>query len=196
MLFRSHNRTLISAKHAQSLPAGGGSGEIGATLVGLIIGALTLVAGQIAVAAFRSPIVRAAIALLFAAPAAMAGYHAVLGFARFCVPAEVWQQTFALIGAIAVGSTAWVRVALSIPPDTGLGDGADANRRYRWRPRPKIAEVSRRHIFGWGCPADPASAGLIAITRSLFSEALRPGGSDAFGRQTRVCDASAVPGPG
>jgi hypothetical protein len=102
----------------------GGSGEIGATLVGLIIGALTLVAGQIAVAAFRSPIVRAAIALLFAVPAAMAGYHAVLGFARFCVPAEVWQQTFALIGAIAVGGTAWVRVALSIPPDTGLGDGA------------------------------------------------------------------------
>jgi hypothetical protein len=101
-----------------------GSGEIGAILVGLIAGALILAAGQIAIATFRSPLIRIAISLLFAVPAAMAGYHAVLGFARFCVPAEVWQQTFALIGAIAVGGTAWVRVALSIPPDTGSGDGA------------------------------------------------------------------------
>ena len=101
-----------------------GSGEIGAILVGLIAGALILAAGQIAIATFRSPLIRIAISLLFAVPAARAGYHAVLGFARFCVPAEVWQQTFALIGAIAVGGTAWVRVALSIPPDTGLGDGA------------------------------------------------------------------------
>ena len=102
----------------------GGSGEIGAILVGLIAGALTLAAGQIAVAAFRSPIVRAAIALIFAVPAAMAGYYAALGLAQIGAPAEMWQKAFALIGAIAVGGTAWVRMALSIPPDTGPGDGA------------------------------------------------------------------------
>jgi hypothetical protein len=101
-----------------------GSGEIGAVLVGLIAGALTLAAGQIAVAAFRSPVIRIAVAFLFAAPAAIAGYHAALGLAQLGVPAELWQQTFALIGAVAVGATAWVRMALLIPPDTGLGDDA------------------------------------------------------------------------
>ena len=55
-----------------------GSGEIGAFLVGLIAGALTLAAGQIAVASFRSPVIRAAIALVFAVPAAMAGITRLL----------------------------------------------------------------------------------------------------------------------
>jgi hypothetical protein len=54
----------------------------------------------------------------------MAGYYAALGLAQIGAPAEMWQKAFALIGAIAVGGTAWVRMALSIPPDTGPGDGA------------------------------------------------------------------------
>jgi hypothetical protein len=102
-----------------------GSGEIGAFLVGLIAGAFTLAVGQIAVAAFRSPVIRTAIALVFAVPAAMAGYHAALGLAQLGVPAELRQQAFAVIGAVAVGATAWARLALSIPPDAGLGDGTD-----------------------------------------------------------------------
>ena len=101
-----------------------GSGEIGAILVGLIAGAFTLAAGQIVVAASRSPLIRTAIAFLFAVPAAIAGYHAALGLAQIGVPAELWQKTFALFGAVAVGGTAWARMAPSIPPDTGPGDGA------------------------------------------------------------------------
>ena len=100
-----------------------GSGEIGAFLVGLIAGAFTLAAGQIAVAAFRSPVIRTAIALGFAVPAAMAGYHAALGLAQLGVPAELWQRAFALIGAAAVGATAWARLALPNPPGTGPDDG-------------------------------------------------------------------------
>jgi hypothetical protein len=103
-----------------------GAGEIGAFLVGLIAGALTLAASQIAVAAFRSPVIRTAIALVFAAPAAMAGYHAALGLAQLGVPAELWQRAFALFGAVAVGATAWARLALPNPPDTGWGDVAGA----------------------------------------------------------------------
>src|SRR6266446_7018672 len=103
-----------------------GAGEIGAFLVGLIAGALTLGAGQIAVTTFRSPVIRTAIALVFAAPAAMAGYHAALGLARLGVPAELWQQAFAVIGAVAVGATAWARLALPNPPDAGRGDVAGA----------------------------------------------------------------------
>jgi hypothetical protein len=103
-----------------------GSGEIGAFLVGLIAGALTLAAGQIAVAAFRSPVIRTAIALAFAVPASMAGYHAALGLAQLGVPAELWQQAFAVIGAVAVGATAWARLTLPNPPDLGLSDAAGA----------------------------------------------------------------------
>ncbi len=87
----------------------------------MIAGALTLAAGQIAVAAFRLPLIRTAIALVFAMPAAMAGYYAALGLAQIGVPAELWQRAFALIGAIAVGATAWVRLALPISPDPGAG---------------------------------------------------------------------------
>jgi hypothetical protein len=107
-----------------------GSGEIGAFLVGLIAGAFTLAAGQIAVAASRSPVIRTAIALVFAVPAAMAGYHAALGLAQLGVPAELWQQAFAVIGAVAVGATAWARLALSIPPDMGSSDVAGARSPY------------------------------------------------------------------
>jgi hypothetical protein len=100
------------------------SGEFGAFLVGLIAGALTLAAGQIAVASFRSPVIRTAIALVFAVPAAMAGYHAALGLAQLGVPAELWQRAFALAGAVAVGATAWTGLALSSPPDMGSSDVA------------------------------------------------------------------------
>jgi hypothetical protein len=103
-----------------------GSGEFGAFLVGLIAGAFTLAAGQIAVTAFRSPVIRTAIALVFAAPAATAGYYAALGLAQLGVPAELWQQAFAVIGAVAVGATAWARLALPNPPDAGRGDVAGA----------------------------------------------------------------------
>src|SRR5262249_18002046 len=100
-----------------------GSGEIGAVLVGLIAGALTVATGQIMIAAFGSPLIRTAIALVFAVPAAIAGYYAALGLAQIGVPAELWQPAVAMFGAIVVGATAWARLALSIPPDTGPGDG-------------------------------------------------------------------------
>jgi hypothetical protein len=99
-----------------------GSGAIGAILVGFIAGAVTVAAGNIAVATACSPLVRAAVALLFAVPAAIAGFYATLGLANIGVPAEGWRQAFALIGAIVVGATAWVRMAVVTPPH----DGQDA----------------------------------------------------------------------
>jgi hypothetical protein len=125
-----------------------GSGEFGAFLVGLIAGAFTLAAGQIAVTEFRSPVIRTAIALVFAVPAAMAGYHAALGLAQLGVPAELWQQAFALIGAVAVGATAWARLAFPNPPETGPGDGADFRSPSPAAPAPGAAEVSLRHPSG------------------------------------------------
>jgi hypothetical protein len=65
-----------------------GSGPIGAIIVGLIASTISLIAGQIALTILRSPFIRAGMALLFAMPAAIAGYHAALGLAYIGIPAE------------------------------------------------------------------------------------------------------------
>ena len=99
-----------------------GAGVIGALMVGLVAGALTLVAGQAAFAAVRSPIARGTIAILFAVPAAIAGYHATRALAQIGVPSTGWREVFAIVGAITVGGTALVRVAaMAHPPVGGRG---------------------------------------------------------------------------
>jgi hypothetical protein len=87
-----------------------GAGPIGAVLVGMILGVVTLVGGQIAVATMRSSLIRVAIALLFVVPAAIAGYYATRGLVHISVPAEGWRDALALIGAIVVGTAAWTRI--------------------------------------------------------------------------------------
>ena len=88
-----------------------GSGVLGGLFVGFAAGAITLVVGQTIFATFASPLVRALIALVFAAPATVAGYHVTLALARIGVPAEGWREAFAVVGAIFVGATAVVRIA-------------------------------------------------------------------------------------
>jgi hypothetical protein len=87
-----------------------GSGAIGALVVGVLVGGATLAIGQIAFAAFRPPPIRAAIALLYMAPATIAGYHATLGFAHIGVPSESWREALAMVGAVFVGATAFIRI--------------------------------------------------------------------------------------
>jgi hypothetical protein len=93
-----------------------GADVIGAIVVGIIAGAVTLGAGQLAFAVAGSPLIRAAIALLFAAPAAGAGYHATLALAHIGVSSQGWREAFAIIGAILVGGTAWGRMTLLADP--------------------------------------------------------------------------------
>jgi len=83
---------------------------IGAIVVGILAGAVTLGAGQLAFAVAGSPLIRAAIALLFATPAAVAGYNATLAVAHIGVSSQGWREAFAIIGAILVGGTAWGRM--------------------------------------------------------------------------------------
>jgi hypothetical protein len=85
---------------------------IGAIVVGIVAGAVTLGAGQLAFAVAGSPLIRAAIALLFATPAAVAGHHATLAVAHIGVSSQGWREAFAIIGAILVGGTAWGRMTL------------------------------------------------------------------------------------
>jgi hypothetical protein len=94
----------------------GGAGVIGAIVVGIVAGVATLGAGQAAFAVTRSPLVRAVVALLFATPAAVAGYHATLAIAQVGVPSQGWRDAFATIGAILVGGTAWGRMTLLADP--------------------------------------------------------------------------------
>jgi hypothetical protein len=74
-----------------------GAGVIGAVLVGLVAGVVALFAAQLLFASVPSLALRAVIALLFAAPAALAGYHAVLWISALLVPSEVWRHVLSTV---------------------------------------------------------------------------------------------------
>ena len=100
-----------------------GAGWLGAILVGLAVAALTLGLGQFLLAFIRPLWIRLAIALAFVAPAALAGYHATHGIVKHTMPSEPWQIVFSIIGAVAVGATAFMRVAAmaaAVPPGQRL----------------------------------------------------------------------------
>ena len=101
-----------------------GAGVIGALLVGIIAGALTLVLGQTAFARTRSTILRGAIGAAFAVPAAIAGYHVVLAMSQVGVPSLAWREVFACLGAVSVGATAWVRLTIFAEPRPLVAIGA------------------------------------------------------------------------
>src|SRR3546814_5945378 len=71
-----------------------GAGAIGSFLIGAFAAGLTFGLGQRIFTSVRSVWVRFAIALAFAAPAAFAGYHAMLGLTRLTMPSEGWQMAF------------------------------------------------------------------------------------------------------
>lgn len=98
-----------------------GAGPIGIIAAGTLTGILTLIAGQAVFATMRSPLIRMLIAVLFAAPAAFAGFHATHGIAALTMPSGIWQMIFAVTGSIAVGATAWTRMAMltPAPPERG-----------------------------------------------------------------------------
>jgi hypothetical protein len=93
-----------------------GAGYLGAFLVAILIGAATLGLGQLAFALVRSPLIRAAVAFGFAAPAAVAGYYATLGLVHIGIASMGWCEAFAVIGAVLVGGTAFARMAAFVGP--------------------------------------------------------------------------------
>ena len=107
-----------------------GAGPIGAILVALMSGVVTLFVGQMAFLMMRSPLIRATIAALFAAPAAVAGYHVALSLADISASSAIWRDAFGLIGAMLVGGTAWTRVALHSSLHSGRRFAAEAIRLF------------------------------------------------------------------
>ncbi|MBK5653102.1 hypothetical protein QU42_01635 [Bradyrhizobium sp. UASWS1016] len=89
-----------------------GAGVVGALLIGIASGGLTHVAGQVAVAVSRSLTLRVAIAIVFAVPAAIAGYHVVFALSQIGVPSLAWREAFACVGAACIGGTAWARLTV------------------------------------------------------------------------------------
>lgn len=101
-----------------------GAGPVAAIIVGAVAGVVVLVLGQVAFTTLRSSLVRTAVALIFALPAGLAGYHAARGLAYLVVPAEAWRETIAIAGAIIVAATAFMRMWLSSPSDVEQGVAA------------------------------------------------------------------------
>lgn len=93
-----------------------GSGFIGAALVGLVAAGATFGLLVILFETLRSPILRLIVALVFAAPAAVAGYALVHGVTKESVPSEIWRQIFCIVGGAFVGVSALVRLAAPRPP--------------------------------------------------------------------------------
>jgi hypothetical protein len=89
-----------------------GASVIGALLIGAASGVLTLVLGQTAVAVTRSLTLRIVIAMAFAIPAAVTGYHLVLALPQIGVSSMAWREVLASLGAICVGGTAWTRLTV------------------------------------------------------------------------------------
>lgn len=102
---------------------GTGAGMPGAILVGLVAAAVTFATGQLVITFVRPVWLKLIVAIAFVAPAAIAGFHATHGIVKHLMPSEAWQITFSIIGAIAVGITALVRVAgmATAPAPTGQG---------------------------------------------------------------------------
>lgn len=91
-----------------------GSGLIGAGLVGLVTGAAAYGLLIVLFMAVRPPILRLAVALVFATPAAVAGYALVHGITRDAVPSEIWRVIFCLIGGGVTGLSALMRLAADV----------------------------------------------------------------------------------
>ena len=93
-----------------------GAGLPGSVLVGLVGAALVFGIGQYLILFARPMWLKLATALAFVAPAAIAGFHATHGIIKHLMPSETWQTVFSVIGAVAIGITAFVRVTSMAPP--------------------------------------------------------------------------------
>jgi hypothetical protein len=91
-----------------------GAGLIGAGLVGSAAGMAAFGILALLFHSLRSPVLRFLIMIAFVGPAALAGYQLVHGIAREAVPSVIWRQIFFIIGGIAVGVSAWLRLAMPV----------------------------------------------------------------------------------
>ena len=85
------------------------SGIVAAFAAAAIAAIVLLAAAQLAVTFAKSDLARAVIGIAFAAPAAVAGSHAVHGIAAATMPQGVWQPVLSLIGATIIATASWTQ---------------------------------------------------------------------------------------
>ncbi|PAP91998.1 hypothetical protein [Mesorhizobium wenxiniae] len=93
-----------------------GAGIPGAVIVGAIAAAMTFGLFQLLLLVARPAWIKLVVVLAFVAPAIVAGYHATLGIVKLTMPSDAWQLAFAVVGAVAVGITAFMRLTMMAPP--------------------------------------------------------------------------------
>ena len=87
-----------------------GSGVVVAFAVGFVTGAIVFGIGQSVWNSRRPKAFRYAIVLLFVVPAVWTGYCATEQLSTLVVPSAIWRSALAIIGAMAVGLTAFARL--------------------------------------------------------------------------------------
>jgi hypothetical protein len=90
-----------------AMNSGAGTGSV---VVGFAAGTILFVIGQLIFSRNRSLVLRWVVALLFAGPAAIAGYSMVLQLSTFGISSVIWRHVFAVIGACVVGAIAIIRL--------------------------------------------------------------------------------------
>ena len=98
-----------------------GGGVVGALIVGFLAGGATLALGQIGFVSTRTPLLRVIIGLLYAVPATVAGYQVSFALAGIGMSSGGWQMTFAVVGAVLSGFTAFARMTLFVPASDRQG---------------------------------------------------------------------------
>ncbi|MDB5575371.1 MAG: hypothetical protein JWR80_547 [Bradyrhizobium sp.] len=103
-----------------------GCGILAAVGTGFAVALGVWLFGQVVFATIHSPEIRFAVALLFAIPAAFAGYHAVSGIVGFALDPGWVRGILSWIGALVIGATALQRLARLVPSVAGSSDAAAA----------------------------------------------------------------------
>ena len=148
-----------------------GTGPFGAIVVGFVAGGSALVLGRYAFSVARGPVVRLLVELLFVVPAARAGYDVTLALSHIGIPSEWWRESFAMLGAIAVGSTAWARVSMLSEPALRPGRCARPSPAADWGD--DHGQVTLRvYRLSVGISADIRSSNMTATSRSSLTRRL------------------------
>jgi hypothetical protein len=87
-----------------------GAGLVGAGLVGVAAAAASFSVMALLFATVRAPILRVIVAVIFVAPAALAGYALVHGVTGEAVPSSVWREVFCIVGGVSTGLSALARL--------------------------------------------------------------------------------------
>src|SRR5579871_6117587 len=163
-----------------------GAGPLGGIVLCAAAGALVLLIGRTAFAHARGPVLRMAIALVFAIPAALAGYSATSTLFGLASASEGWRQVFAIAGATAIGVIAWQRLfathrllATKISaPQHRRGGRADNTTRGS-APPPHWGELERYRLNAdhdrgaWGAPCGIAHSEKISLSFKACGDAFR-----------------------